>query len=166
MKGIGPDVSSRRCESALNLSPNPQLLLASSSSWLRQAWSPSSCSGCCTPPPWCQQKGRARDFEGVPTTSSKRQSEKEHNHCCRRWCQAQQGVWGRGQLGWKGGGGEQDGRRGEWRSPTTRTTTTMHNNYINIQYYIICLFLCNSCRAAEATKWQANPWNIDMIFMD
>jgi hypothetical protein len=41
---------------------------------------------------------------------------------------------------------------------TTRTKKTMHSNYINIKNHIICLFICNSCCAAEATQWHANPW--------
>jgi hypothetical protein len=32
--------------------------------------------------------------------------------------------------------------------------------------HIICLFFYISRQAAEATRRHANPWNIDIIFMD
>jgi hypothetical protein len=49
---------------------------------------------------------------------------------------------------------------------TTRTMTTMHRNNININQGIVCIFDCNSCRAAESIQRHANPWNIAMVFMD
>jgi hypothetical protein len=40
------------------------------------------------------------------------------------------------------------------------------SNYINIKKHIICLFFYISWCAVEGTQRHANPWNIDMIFMD
>ncbi len=42
----------------------------------------------------------------------------------------------------------------------------MHSNYVDIRHHIYAYLSRSSCRAAEATQRHANPWNIDMIFMD
>ncbi len=81
-----------------------------------------------------------------------RKSGKECDCRCRCQCQAQLGEWARGQLEWKGGGG-QDGRGGEAAMRMMRTMTTMQSNFIKkikLHYMAIQLQLM-LCRGSHAT---------------
>ncbi len=104
------------------------------------------------PPPWCQQKGTAKNFEGAPTTPSTRRSGKECNCCCHHQRQAQQGKWGWGQLGWKGGGAGWKGGDGNGNDKDDNNDGQQLHGYKKSNYMkFICLFFCNSCCAEKAT---------------
>jgi hypothetical protein len=59
--------------------------------------------------------------------------------------------------------GEEDNNN---NNGATMHTIAKHNKSHKIKQHIIYLFFCNRTVVAKAKQRHANPWNIDMIFMD